>query len=230
MIKAILFDFGGTLDTDGIHWSEKYWDIYKSLKVSFLKEQYEEAYLFSEKYMKDSIHPGDSYKDTITFQILYQLRYMRSKKYLTEADDQFLLSKAIKLCYSDIQKVTEQNIKIVKQLSGKYILGVVSNFYGNLENVLKELSMYEFFDVIIDSFDVGIEKPNPQIFQLALDRIKTTPDETIVIGDSYDRDICPAKKIGCTTIWLDGKSWTRPSVTVDADYTIKSLSQIFMHL
>jgi len=80
MIKAILFDFGGTLDTDGIHWSEKFWEAYESLNLSISKEQYEESYVFSESHMKGLIKPEDSYKNTIMYQVLYQLRYMRSKK------------------------------------------------------------------------------------------------------------------------------------------------------
>jgi putative hydrolase of the HAD superfamily len=226
-MKAILFDFGGTLDTDGIHWSEKFWDAYESMNLSISKKQYEESYIYSENNMQVLVKPEDSFQSTIMYQVMSQLIYLRNKGYLSKTEDKYLLSKISELCYSDVRKVTEQSIKIVKQLSSKYILGIVSNFYGNLATVLKELSLYEYFDVIIDSFKVGIKKPDPQIFQLALEKIKTSPKEAFVIGDSYDRDIRPAKKIGCTTIWLDGKSWTKPSVTTDADYKIKSLSQIF---
>jgi putative hydrolase of the HAD superfamily len=225
-MKAILFDFGGTLDTDGIHWSEKFWNAYKSMNLSISKKQFEESFVYSENSMQGLIKSGDSFRSTIMYQVMFQLLYLRGKCYLYETEDNNLMSKISELCYSDVQKVTEQSKKIVKQLSGKYILGVVSNFYGNLDTVLKELKLREYFDIVIDSELVRAKKPDPKIFQIALDKIKVTSSDALVVGDSYDRDIQPAKRIGCTTMWLDGVSWTRPKDTHEADYIINSINEI----
>ena len=98
-----------------------------------------------------------------------------------------------------------------------------------MENVLKELGVKKYFDAIIDSQVAGIEKPDPEIFQTALDILNVKASDAIVVGDSYERDIQPAKMLGCTTMWLDGKSWKRPLDTHEADYTIKSLFEIIIY-
>ena len=88
------------------------------------------------------------------------------------------------------------------------------------------MSFTNYFETVIDSSEVGIRKPDPKIFQIAVDRLGVLPEEVIVIGDSYSRDIVPSKTIGCSTIWLDGKSWTRPSETSKADFVIHSIEEV----
>jgi len=51
--------------------------------------------------------------------------------------------------------------------------------------------------------------------------------ESAVVGDSYERDIVPGKQLGCTTIWLKGKSWTsHPTETPAADHIINAFEQL----
>ena len=47
-MKATLFDFGGTIDTDGVHWSEKYWELYKRFKIETSKTDFERSFVESE--------------------------------------------------------------------------------------------------------------------------------------------------------------------------------------
>ncbi len=79
---------------------------------------------------------------------------------------------------------------------------------------------------MIDSAVVGVRKPDPMIFSLALARLGVAPNDAWVVGDSYERDIVPAKTLGCSTIWLKGKSWKEPSSTEAADYTVLTLEDI----
>lgn len=150
-----------------------------------------------------------------------------TKRYLKISEDKNLLSRITTKCYNDVIDSANLSRKIIKRLKeNNYLIGVVSNFYGNLKAVLKELSLYEYFDVIIDSFEVGIRKPNPAIFQTALERIKVRPGKTYVVGDSYSSDILPAKSLGCKTIWLDGKSWDYPEDISQADHIIHSIEEV----
>lgn len=230
MTKVILFDFGGTLDTNGIHWSEKFWQVYEKLKVPVSKKQYEEAYVFSENKILGMIKPNHGFMNILEHQVMFQLLHMVDKKLIPDNERLDLTHKISRMCYRDVLENILMATEILEQLKNKYHLGVVSNFYGNLKSILEELSIIKYFDVIIDSELVSVKKPDPKIFQIAIDRINVSASETLVVGDSYDRDIQPAKKIGCTTMWLDGISWTRPSITTDADYTIKSLNEIISWL
>ena len=75
----------------------------------------------------------------------------------------------------------------------------------------------------MDSAVGGLRKPDPAIFALALERLGIAAAEAYVVGDSYERDIVPGKVLGCTTIWLKGRSWNTPAQTSSADFTITSL-------
>ena len=55
---------------------------------------------------------------------------------------------------------------------------------------------------------VGVRKPDPRIFQLGVEALGLAPHEVAVIGDSYSKDIIPAKSIGCHTVWFKGIGWT----------------------
>jgi len=92
--------------------------------------------------------------------------------------------------------------------------------------VCKEFGLDQFFEARVDSVVVGVRKPDPEIFRIALERLAADPKNSYVVGDSYERDIVPARQIGCTTIWLQGKSWTMPSSAEAADYTIQKLEDI----
>lgn len=105
-------------------------------------------------------------------------------------------------------------------------MGLVSNYYGNVEAVLKELSLKKYFTSIVDSTVIGIRKPDAQIFKIALNELGVKPAEAIVIGDSYSNDIAPAKLLGCDTIWINNKGWKNPDETGSADKIIKSIKEL----
>jgi len=54
---------------------------------------------------------------------------------------------------------------------------------------------------------VGVRKPDPRIFLLGADALGLTPGEVMVVGDSYEKDIIPAREVGCRTAWLRGEPW-----------------------
>ncbi len=226
MIKALLFDYGGTLDTNGIHWSEKFWEVFQRNNIIFPKEEHNKAFVYAEPLTPQYIKPDDKLFNTLKIQIYYIIKYLNENK-VHQFDN--LEKTAIYLayeCVDDVLKNVETTKKILSKLKDNYKLGVVSNYYGNLESVLESLELKNFFDTIIDSSKVEVKKPDPKIFQIALERLKVNPDETIVIGDSYERDIKTSKSIGCRTIWFDGKSWSKPDDLSFADYIINSFDDI----
>lgn len=85
----------------------------------------------------------------------------------------------------------------------KYKLGVISNSDGRIAQLLSEIGIWDFFDVVIDSGIVGIEKPNKEIFEIALKEIKLEPSECAYVGDLYEIDIVGAKSAGMIGILID---------------------------
>jgi HAD superfamily hydrolase (TIGR01509 family) len=228
MIRAILFDFGGTLDTDGIHWSEKFWDIYQRPGIPIAKSDYEKAYIASESILsKEKVDPDCSFLDLLNRQLSLQIGYLAEKNSLTRTGDPMQLAALIaRQCYDDVLNFMEKTKIILAALKGEYRLGLVSNFNGNLATVCKELGIFEYFSTIIDSTIVGVSKPDPQIYRIALGQLGVAAKDCAMVGDSYERDIVPAKLLGCMTIWLHGRSWKEPETTDMADFCIHSLLEL----
>lgn len=82
-------------------------------------------------------------------------------------------------------------------------LGVVSNFSRNCEDLLRQLGLAHYFDFFVVSGIVGIEKPNPRIFEIAV-AAAAKPQATIVyVGDSVYHDVEGAQRAGLDAILLD---------------------------
>jgi len=84
-----------------------------------------------------------------------------------------------------------------------YRLGLISNFEQWLEERLIELEVGQLFDVSVISGFVKIEKPDPAIYELALERARVEPTKAIHVGDSMSMDVEPAGSVGMHTVLLD---------------------------
>ena len=127
---------------------------------------------------------------------------------------------------SKTERVLQRNTILVSRLKNRYRLGVVSNFYGNVEVLCDEVGLSDHLDVILDSTCIGLSKPDPEIFLLALKSINVEPTETIFVGDSYERDIMPARSLGMKTVWLKGPNPRLPENPGPVDCQISSLPEL----
>lgn len=84
-----------------------------------------------------------------------------------------------------------------------YLLGVVSNSNGTIETFLKGVGLRRHFGFVIDSAIVGVEKPDPRIFRLALERAGVEPADATHIGDLYHIDVRGAEAAGLNAVLLD---------------------------
>lgn len=81
-------------------------------------------------------------------------------------------------------------------------LGVVSNSDGRVEQALEAAGLKDYFDVIVDSALIGAEKPDPRIFQAALDALDVAPEAALYVGDLYEVDIVGARAAGIEAVLL----------------------------
>lgn len=87
---------------------------------------------------------------------------------------------------------------------------VVSNSNGSVRTILAGLGLTRHLDFVLDSSEVGVEKPDPSIFRLALERAGVAPAEAIYVGDIYSVDILGARAAGMEAVLLDpGACWGR---------------------
>ena len=81
-------------------------------------------------------------------------------------------------------------------------LGVVSNSDGRVEEALEAAGLRDYFDVVVDSGVLGIEKPDPRIFQAALDALGVAPEEALYVGDLFEVDVVGARAAGIEAVLL----------------------------
>jgi HAD superfamily hydrolase (TIGR01509 family) len=82
-------------------------------------------------------------------------------------------------------------------------LGVISNSDGRVNAILQGCGVGQFFDLVIDSHEVGVEKPDPRIFDLALRRLNCPPRHALYVGDIYGIDVIGSERAGLQAALLD---------------------------
>ena len=82
-------------------------------------------------------------------------------------------------------------------------LVVVSNANGRLHHLLERIGLLDAFDHVFDSHHEGVEKPDPRIFRLGLDRVGVRAEEAAMVGDSPEDDIAGARALGMRAFLVD---------------------------
>jgi len=82
-------------------------------------------------------------------------------------------------------------------------LGLISNVGQDVEQTCKELGLLPYLDFKVTSFEVGYDKPRPEIFLVALEKAQTKPEEAMYVGDQYDQDVVGARGVGMKALLLD---------------------------
>ena len=130
---------------------------------------------------------------------------------------------------TDLEALYPQTKEILEQLGQEYKLGIIANQLPGLEERLKDFGILDYFDAIFSSADLGLAKPNPAIFRLALQKTNCLPQQAIMIGDRLDNDIVPAKRIGMKTIWIK-QGFSRlaqvKNLEERADWTVEKLTDV----
>jgi len=107
--------------------------------------------------------------------------------------------------------VPEQTrLALARLKSAGLLLGVVSNSEGRVAQALEVAELRQYFDVVIDSGLIGIEKPDPRIFQAALQALGVRPDEALYVGDLYDVDVVGARAAGIEAVLLGAARGAAP--------------------
>ncbi|MCB0399174.1 MAG: YjjG family noncanonical pyrimidine nucleotidase [Winogradskyella sp.] len=98
----------------------------------------------------------------------------------------------------------EGALDILNYLRNKYHLHIITNgFEEAQERKMHNANIRSYFKTVTNSEMVGVKKPNPKIFNFALDSAKASPEESVMIGDSLEADIEGAHNIGMETIYFD---------------------------
>ena len=269
-IKGIIFDYGGTLDTRGDHWSEVLWQGYEHFGigvaddeevepgVSISKQAFRDAYVYGERALAVNpiVTPDFHFEDILREKMILELNFLAGKELLEtgkdDAEKQAKLgndsdasseSLLLSLSDSEIHQIAvdmahyinaktldllHENKQVLEHLKqAGYPMVLVSNFYGNINQVLKDAEIDGYFKEVIESAVVGVRKPNPAIFALGVCALDLPASQVLVVGDTYGKDIIPAHKLGCHTLWIKGLQWEEKQVDESIpDGIIRKLSEM----
>ena len=227
-IKGLIFDYGGTLDTGGCHWGKRIWHGYEHAGVPVSEDMFRQAYVYAERELaKNPIIQSDyTFYMTLKTKVAIQMEYLAREGCNIRAEQ--WLNPVVDALYEKTRQETKRSVDTIKWLSKRYPMVLVSNFYGNIHTVLSEMGFDGYFSQVIESAVVGVRKPNPEIFILGVKALGMDADNTLVVGDSYDKDIVPAHQAGCHTVWIQGEPWTEQPIEGNgvADAVITELEEL----
>ncbi|WP_313491202.1 HAD family hydrolase [Sphingobacterium multivorum] len=205
-IKGIIFDYGGTLDTNGGHWGAVIWSGYEKYQVPVNLNAFQEAYTYAERQMalQPIIKPQFNFLEVLEAKLNVQFDYLIAAGYDL---DRSLAHRIAFDGYSLAKNTVEEVKPLLNSLHEKYPIVMVSNFYGNLKSVLDDFGILSYFQEVVESAVVGVRKPDPAVYALGVTKIGLPAQEVLVVGDSYSKDMVPAKAVGCQTLWLKGQTW-----------------------
>ncbi len=214
-IKGYIFDYGGTIDTAGCHWGKMLWHAYQRQGVNVSEAQFRAAYVFAEKTLSQSplIRPHDTFRKTLEVKIRIEMEHLMTSG-AWDADEAEFRAKHLAVwndLYQKVETTVAHSKQVLTTLHARYPMVLVSNFYGNINAVLKEFGLDELFMGVIESAVVGYRKPDLRLFSLGVDALGLKPEEVVMVGDSFYKDILPAQRVGCQTVWLKGEGWNKES-------------------
>ena len=250
-MRAILFDFGGTLDHPR-HWLDRFLQHYRANGIDVSRVELDAAYAHATRtaYGSDAAIHHHNLGELITFLVHHQLDHLhregpeRLRGHLGgQGDARHELADRISTAFANESRMgLNFSRDILRHLSRDFKLGVVSNFYGNLDVILAEAGIRELIQVAIDSKHAGIFKPDERIFAAALHALDVPHNQVAMVGDSLSKDIAPASRLGMRTVWLrhapaadsgadssskpPSETAPPPEVEASADYRIRSLEEL----
>jgi len=200
MIKAILFDLWGTIAYNKS--TKPYHNLIDTIKFVL----------------------GKTYKDHLFVNNVTEAQFIHDLKIIGKLNPKkidSLLRKQKENC-----ALYRDSVDALEKLKGKYSLGIVSNTLFISKYAIPRLGLEKYMDLIIFSYDVGLLKPQKEIFFKACATLKLKPEEVLFIGDSYEQDYLGSKAAGLNALLLDREN-EHPELS---ENRISSLTGIFNKL
>jgi putative hydrolase of the HAD superfamily len=210
LVKDVFFDLDHTL-----------WDFDKNSKLAYKRvfKQFEidiEFERFIKIYEPINLEYWKKYREErVTKEVLRRGRLIDSfkmfnKKYTTLTIDE--------LADAYIEELPLDNhlfdgaLDILDYLTEKYQLHIITNGFEEVQyKKLKNSGIFHYFSTVTTSEEVGLKKPNPIVFVKALEKARTNPNYSVMIGDSFEADILGAKNIGMETIFFNYRNEKIPN-------------------
>jgi HAD superfamily hydrolase (TIGR01549 family) len=196
--RVLLFDFGGTLDAEGVPWKERFFRLAREEGLDLPETEFDPAFYGATDSLEGTIPREAGFRELVErVADGLAVRLKRENALLRRIGDRFT---------EESLRQLGESAALLSRLRERYRIGIVSNFYGNLQAVLDEAGLAPSIEVAVDSTLAGCKKPDPRIFQAALDPLGASPAEAVFVGDSLRRDMAGARAMGMRHVWLRPES------------------------
>lgn len=219
-VRGILFDYGGTLDGPASHWLDRMLELFRAAGVEQPYERVKAAFYRADDTAYADPRVADmSLAELMNFHVGVQLDGLG-------IDDSGLHERLSRDFVTRSEQALAASRVVLTRLAEHCRLGVVSNFYGNVDRILADAGIAPLLRVVADSTRVGAMKPDRRIFEHALRELGTPPAATLHVGDSYERDVRAANALGLRTAWLVAAERCPAIADPVADLVISSLDEL----
>jgi HAD superfamily hydrolase (TIGR01509 family) len=216
--RGILLDFGGTLDADGLTWKERFFRLFRDEGVTLTPAAFDPHFYAADDALVGALPVSLGLRDSVE-------RLATALAARLGCDEPAGRRVAARFVGDALARL-EVNRPVLERLRRRYRLGVVSNFYGNLDAVCDDVGVRSLFDVIVDSTRVGFTKPDPRIFRSAADTLGLSFAEIVFVGDSPARDMAGARAVGMPHVWLVDAEAGQPTPCCVGDRVIHTLKDL----
>jgi putative hydrolase of the HAD superfamily len=197
-IRALLFDFGGTLDGNGIHWRDRTYRFLRQAYPEIDRETFDRVDRASVDRLIDSGNgPRLSLRETMDV--------IATGIYEGLGLDLEVKDRYVDFFCEGAKESLDRNRCWLATLRDQYRLGVISNNFGNTQGWCDDYNLSPLLDIVVDSTVVGVSKPEAGIFHTALTGLGVSSEEAIYTGDTYLDDVVGAKRAGMWAAWLVGE-------------------------
>jgi len=219
-IKAITFDFGGTLahgDLDKENYKRSLIEYFRSLGFSGGEAKLKKA----RNGMLERLSTAQKRNRELRFEDLYQGLLFELEIHPTQENLDYI--EQLYYRFFRIEPVSGVKEMLV-ELGGRYKLAIISNMISNVARfVLQKFDLEPYFDYVVLSRDLGIRKPDPEIFNFTLKNLGAKSSAAVHVGDSLEHDVQGAKNVGMKTVWIKGDN---VAINIQPDFTISKITEL----
>jgi putative hydrolase of the HAD superfamily len=209
-LKAVFFDAGLTLIESASPWRVVASDALRALGDRVPEEELDRAMTEALAQLESVWHSGDWWCSETEVRRLFVGAYERGLARHAAAGRPSSWAPGVAQAIYDAYQATRywalfpDVVPTLRHLRARGVrMGVVSDWGHGLEAILLELGLGSYLEFLVVSSRLGVSKPDPRVFRMALDRVGAGPQETVYVGDTYLKDVLGARAAGITPILLD---------------------------
>ena len=226
-MKAILFDVDDTLYDQVVPFQKAYEDLFEGRYDLPVEELYKRSRYYSDEVFEKTQRGEMSVKEMHIYRVQQAFRSFG----IHITDEEALTFQQLYAANQKTLTISETMSEIIKLCQAKGIkMGVITNGPSNHQwNKVKALNVMDYIpkEYIFVSGDVGVAKPQLEIFNHVQTKMNLNPQQTLFIGNTFSSDIIGAKQAGWKAIWLNRRQSANDEGAPQADYCITNEKELY---